>query len=112
MSSRMKRVENLILQSIPTIINQKVNDERIGFISITSVEISKDLSTAKVYYSQIGSEEEKEKTFKGLCSAAGTIKGYISNIVHLKRIPNLRFIYDDSLERGVETLKKIQELDI
>ena len=64
MSSRMKRVENLILQSIPTIISQKINDERIGFISITGVEMSKDLSTAKVYYSQIGSEEEKSKRLK------------------------------------------------
>lgn len=112
MSSRMKRVEALMLQSIPTIIKQKINDERIGFISFTGVEIAKDLSVAKVYYSQIGSDEEKERTFKGLCSAAGAIKGYLSNIVQLKRIPNLRFFYDDSLERGAETLRKINELGI
>ena len=112
MTSRMKRVEKLILQSIPTIINQKINDERIGFISITDVELSKDLKIAKVYYSQIGDETEKEKTFAGLCSASGAIKGYLSNILHLKRIPNVKFIYDDSLERGASTLSTIQNLNV
>ena len=112
MSSRMKRVEALILQSIPRIINQKINDERIGFISFTGVELARDLSIAKVFYSQIGNDEEKERTFKGLCSSAGAIKGYLSNIVQLKRVPNLRFFYDHSLERGAETYDKIQKLNI
>ena len=112
MSDRMKRVEALMLQSIPTIITQKINDERIGFISFTSAEISRDLSVAKVYYSQIGTDEQKAETFKGLCSSAGAIKGYLSKILQLKRIPNIRFFYDDSLERGVATVKQIQDLNI
>ena len=64
MSNRIKRIETLILQNISTIIKQKINDERIGFISFTDVHVSKDLGQAKIYYSQIGSEEEKNEHLK------------------------------------------------
>tara|TARA_B100000315_G_C14245716_1_gene437318 strand:+ start:137 stop:478 length:342 start_codon:yes stop_codon:yes gene_type:complete len=110
MVNRLDRVSSLLKQEIALIISQKINDKRIGFISITGIKISKDLSDAWVYYSQIGSDQEKEITKRGLYSAQKFIKMELGKIIALKKIPNLHFRYDKAIESGSNIIHKINNI--
>ena len=109
--NRIKRVEALIKEEIASILHKKIHNTRIGFVSIIDIKISKDLSHARVFYSQIGTEDEKEETFKNLKKAAKFIKGEVGKVIRVKTIPNLRFIPSDSLEKGSELVRKINALN-
>ena len=108
--SRKERLESFLKTEISSIIIRTLNDSRIGFISITNVKLSKDHGLASIYYSQIGSEEEREKTRKGLHSARKFIKGELGKELKHIPIPNLKFIFDESIERGVDLVNKINKL--
>ena len=98
-------------KEISEVLQRKINDSRIGFISILDVKLSKDLDHAWVYYSQIGSEEEIQITKKGLASATKFIKNEIGKVLKIKTIPDIHFRYDDSLVRGTEIVEKLKELE-
>tara|TARA_E500000178_G_scaffold317583_1_gene338241 strand:+ start:244 stop:582 length:339 start_codon:yes stop_codon:yes gene_type:complete len=108
---RVKRLESLLKNEISSILTKKINDMRIGFISITDIKISKDNKDAWVYYSQIGSEEEKLKSKKGLSSATKFIHAELSRSIRYMPIPKLHFRFDDSLERGSDIINKINKLN-
>ena len=108
---RAKRLESLLKNEISLILAQKINDIRIGFISITHIKISKDNKHAYVYYSQIGTEEEKEKNKKGLASATKFIHAELSRIIRYMPVPKLHFRFDDSIEKGTDVLNKLSELN-
>jgi ribosome-binding factor A len=83
------------------IIEREINDPRIGFITVTSVRVSPDLSHARVSISSLGDVEQRKKALKGLRSAAGFIRHALSRrLHHLRRIPELTFDYDETLEKG------------
>lgn len=105
--SRLDRVNSLLRNEIANILLLKVNDARIGFISICEVRASKDLRHAYVYYSQIGTEEDKAKTKKGLYSASKFIYLDLKKRLSLATIPYLHFRLDTSLERGSRILDKL-----
>jgi len=107
--SRIERLNSLIKQEIAAIL-RKFDDAKVRLVSIIDVEISKDLTLAKVYYSQIGSDEDKKKTYWRLKTSARFIKGEIGKVIHIRTIPNLVFIYDESLERGDRVLEKLKQL--
>ena len=75
-----------------------LKDPRIGFVTITKVAVSDDLRTARVYYSVFGGEDQKEESHQGLESAKGYIKRELGRRVRLKYIPEISFLFDDSLE--------------
>ncbi len=79
----------------------KLKDPRIGFVTVTEVDTSPDLRTARVYVSVLGSEAERERSLEGLRSAHGFLQGRIASAMTLKRTPTLSFHYDESAERGV-----------
>lgn len=110
--SRMDRIDELIRREISEILIRRVNDHRIGFISVISVKTSPDLSLATIYYSQIGSEDDKHRTSKALKSAIGFIRGELGKKLMLKTLPRIRFEYDESIERGSELLEKIKALNV
>lgn len=108
--SRSERLAHLLRNEIGTIILTKLNDHRIGFVSITDVEVSDDLSSAKVLYSCFGSEEEKKKTLKGLISAIPVIRSILAETIELRIVPKLRFIQDNSIEEGDRKIAIINKL--
>ena len=108
--ARQDRISSLLKSEIATLLRNKINDDRIGFISITDVTVSKKHDHAYVYYSQIGTPEEKERTKKGLASASKFLHAELSKIIRYMAVPKLHFRFDDSIERGVETLNKINSL--
>jgi ribosome-binding factor A len=109
--ARIERLEALIRKEVAEILQRKTSDSRIGFISITDVEISKDMATATVYYSQLGSDKEKADTRKGLASAAGHIHYELCRrINYIKTVPKLTFRFDDGIERGASVLNIMKDL--
>lgn len=106
---RPRRVAQLIQEELGRIMLRGFKDERIsGFLTITGVRASPDLKTATIYYSVLGSDEDREATAEGLVAATNFIRREISKNLRLRFTPNLRFVYDEAIERGdrIERLLK------
>jgi ribosome-binding factor A len=101
----MRRINEMLREVVGDAISTDLNDPRIGFVTVTSVETSSDLSAARVYVSVLGSEEEREATLAGLRSAHGVIQARIAAETRMKRTPTLSFHYDETIERGVRISK-------
>ncbi len=106
----MIRIESLLKQEISRIIQQDFRSN-LGLISITGIKIAKDLSSATVFYSHLGSESEQKKSFEKLSKSTSFIKGELGKHIRLKRIPNLIFRLDNSIERGFNLLQKINKMN-
>jgi ribosome-binding factor A len=98
--SRMRRINEVLREVVGAAIAGELSDPRIGFVTVTSVETSPDLRTAKVFVSVLGSEEEREATLEGLRSSHGPIQARIAAETRMKRTPTLSFRYDDTIEKG------------
>jgi ribosome-binding factor A len=99
-SKRSEKVGDLIRKEISQILLEELKDPRIGFVTVTKVALSDDLRIAKVYYSVFGGEQDKEASYEGLESARGYIKRELGKRVRLKYMPEITFMFDDSLEYG------------
>jgi ribosome-binding factor A len=100
MGNRPKRLGELLKQEISELITREIKDPRIGFVSITSVDLSPDLRNAKIYISVLGSEKEKKSSLAGLNSATSFIKRELGRRLRLRYMPDLMILYDDSIEKG------------
>jgi ribosome-binding factor A len=112
MSHRSNRVGEQMKKELSDIIGRKIKDPRIGFVTVTDVEVSGDLQQAKVYITVLGDEEQRENTLKGLAKAKGFIRSEIGQRVRLRKTPELIFEFDESINYGnrIESLlKKIQD---
>jgi ribosome-binding factor A len=111
-SFRMERLNESVKELLSELLLGRIKDPRIGFVTITSVKISPDLLTAKVYYSVMGGEGEKLESKKGLESARNYMRKTVSRELKLHHAPEFRFIYDDSLDKAIaieEALKEIKQ---
>ncbi|MGD6803064.1 30S ribosome-binding factor RbfA [Rossellomorea vietnamensis] len=112
MSHRSNRVGEQMKKELSDIIGRKIKDPRIGFVTVTDVEVSGDLQQAKVFITVLGDEEQRENTLKGLAKAKGFIRSEIGQRVRLRKTPELIFEFDESINYGnrIESLlKKIQD---
>ena len=109
MSDRMRRVNAAVREVLSESVGE-LKDPRIGFVTVTGVETSPDLRTARVFVSVLGSEEKREKTLAGLEAAHGVLQARIARELRMKRTPQLTFEYDESVERGVRMSQLIDEL--
>lgn len=100
--SRTRRVAELVRRELANLITSEISDPRISQITITAVEVSKDLRNAKVYITRLGepSEPDKAQTLEALAHAAGFLRRELSHALTLKNTPALHFYYDNSAERG------------
>ena len=96
----MRRVNESIKEILGDAITTELKDPRIGFVTVTDVDTSSDLRTARVYVSVLGTEEERERSLTGLRSSHGFLQGKIASSMRMKRTPTLTFEYDESAERG------------
>jgi ribosome-binding factor A len=95
------RLADQIQKELASLFHLEVKDPRINFITITDVELTVDLSLAKVFYSTFPSDSERlASTQEGLEAVVGFLRSKISKSIRLHHAPELKFIYDDSLERG------------
>ena len=110
MGVRPERVAKELKRYISEIIHKELKDPRIGFITITDVEMTKDLKLAKVYYSILGNRTEKNNTVNALKSAAGFIKKMIGDNLDLRYIPEILFKEDLSGERARNVYRILDEI--
>lgn len=100
-SNRIKRVEQLIYRQLVMLIRNNVSDPRIGEMSITEVQVSKDLEHAKVFYTILDDNDISRKECQSaLVKAKGYIRTLLSKAVDLRITPELKFVYDDSALKG------------
>ncbi|MFA5142733.1 MAG: 30S ribosome-binding factor RbfA [Candidatus Omnitrophota bacterium] len=97
-SQRSERVQEALRQEISRIVQGEMKDPRLGFITITKVELTKDLRYSRVYFSVLGEEKDKKLALKGLNNAKGYIKGLLSDRIKLRFMPEVAFVIDESLE--------------
>jgi len=112
--SRHERVEEAIRKEVSLIIHDELKDPRIGFVTITRVELTKDLRNAKIFYSVLGKEEDHKKTKLALDSALGYIRSLVAQKINMRFATELMFQEDHSTKYSVrieEVLNKIKELD-
>lgn len=100
-SYRMRRVNEALKEIIGLAIEKDLKDPRIGFVTLTGVDTTPDLSHAKVFVSVYGKQAEKEATMEGLRSAEAFLQRRINDELHLKRTPALEFVYDESVDQGM-----------
>jgi len=111
MSHRIERVNNLIRQEISELLQRQVKDPRLGtFVAVTEVVTSPDLRHAKVFVSYISSKEEKQETLSALAGASRFFRKELAKNLRLRRIPELSFHWDDSIERGDHLLRLIDQV--
>ncbi|MGI8944706.1 MAG: 30S ribosome-binding factor RbfA [Thermoleophilaceae bacterium] len=99
-SDRMRRVNEALREVLSSRIAAGLKDPRVGFVTVTAVETSPDLSHARVYVSVLGDELERADTLEGLSSSAGYLQAVLGREVRMKRTPTLAFVHDDSIDRG------------
>ena len=111
MAHRIQRVSSLMRQEISQLLQRQVKDPRLGnFVAVTEVSLSPDLRYARVFVSCMGSEEEKQAMLSGLVAASGFLRNRLAKRLRLRRIPELSFHWDDSIERGAHLLQRIDEV--
>ncbi len=111
MTYRIERFNSLLRQEISDIIRRQVKDPRLSvFISVTAVEISSDLKFAKVHFSSMGTENEKKEILRALTSAAGFIRHELGNRMQARRIPELSFRLDETIEKADRVLRLIDQI--
>ena len=104
-SARMRRINEMLREVVGAAITSDLNDPRIGFVTVTSVDTTPDLRASRVYVSVLGSPEEREATLAGLQSSHGVIQARIARETRMKRTPTLTFHYDDTIEKGLRISK-------
>jgi ribosome-binding factor A len=111
MTRRLERLNGLFRQQLSDLLLRQLKDPRLAqFVSITRVIISPDLSHARVFVSVMGSEKEKASTLEGLTAAANYLRRELNNRISLRRMPELSFRRDDSLEQGAHVLDLLKQI--
>ena len=105
MSIKIDRIASQMIKEISYILATEVKDNDIRFVTVTDVKVTNDLSFAKVYVTVL-KEDKIEETMKALKSAAGFIRKELANRLEIRHIPELEFVYDESIEYG----KKIENI--
>jgi ribosome-binding factor A len=106
---RMRRINEVLREVVGAAISGELSDPRIGFVTVTAVETSPDLRTAKVFVSVFGDSDEREATLEGLRSSHGVIQSRIAAETRMKRTPTLTFHYDDTIEKASRVTELLEE---
>lgn len=107
--SRTLRIADQIQRELADLIHNELKDRRVGMITLTSVEVNQDYTHAKIFYTSLGSEEDNFLTDKGLEHAASFLRSQLAHRLRLRLVPQLQFIYDESVERGIRLTQLIDK---
>jgi len=108
--TRMERLAQEMQQEIALIIHREVKAQGQGFVTITRMELSKDLRHAKVFFSCLGSQEQRDSSQEALQRSAGFIYGLLKKRFRIKTIPELQFRYDPSIEGSIAMSEVLDRL--
>ena len=107
--SRRDRVSEQIRRELAELIRTELKDPRVGMVSITGVDVSADYAHAKVYFSSMSGREHLDAVVTGLQNASGFLRRELGRRISIHTTPQLHFVFDESLERGADLSKLIQE---
>ena len=108
--SRPQRVADQLRAEITDLLAREVHDPGIGFLTVTHVKVTPDLQVARVYYTTLGDEKARRETDRALRRAVPFLRRHIGRRLHLKRVPELEFFFDEAIERGDRIEQILQEL--
>jgi ribosome-binding factor A len=108
-SQRLRRVADQIQRELSGLLHSELKDPRVGMVTLTGVEVSPDLAHAKVFFTTLGDAEALTRTGTGLKRAAGFLRTELGHRLKLRVTPELRFVHDASVERGVRLSKLIDD---
>ena len=100
--SRHQRLASQILRSLSELLRFDIKDPRLQRVSLTSVDLSRDLSVARVYYSMLDPDEDFAEALEGLERATGFLRSKLGRTLKVRNVPELRFAHDDSAEQGAK----------
>lgn len=107
----MRRVDEAIRQVVGDVLAAELKDPRVGFVTVTDVRTSADLSHARVYVSVLGDADIRQASMDGLDSAHGFLQRRVAGELRLKRTPTLEFAYDDTTDRALRVDELIDEIE-
>lgn len=110
MAFKKERLEKIMMREIGNIIMRDIKDDRIRFVSITNVNLTNDLSIATVFYTVFGNENQIENTSRVFNEAKPYIRTILAKKISVKKVPELIFKYDTSLEEGAKIEKILAEI--
>ncbi|MNW23569.1 Ribosome-binding factor A [compost metagenome] len=108
---RTGRVSEQIKKELSLLIQSELKDPRIGFITVTGVEVTNDLSQAKVYLSVLGDDEQKQGSLKGLEKASGFLRSEVGKRIRLRHVPELIFKIDESIAYGSRIERLLSDIE-
>lgn len=108
---RAHRVAEQMKQEMTDIISRRLKDPRVGFVTVTGVDVTGDLQQAKVYFTVLGDEEKKAATMEALEKASGFIRSEIGKRIRLRKTPEIFFEFDESIEYGNRIEKILSDLN-
>lgn len=109
-STRLQKMARLLKEELSRIIREEINDPRLGFISITEIEVSHDLGFADIYISAYGTDEEEAASIAVLERASGFLRGELGRQIEIRHIPELHFHLDKSLQRGFKVVELLRQI--
>src|SRR5690242_5357025 len=108
---REDQLSGAITRELSDLMHTRMKDPRIGFASITGVELSHDLRYAKVYVSVMGSPEEQRETMRGLDSANGFLRRELAQRLTIRHVPEISFRLDESIARGARVMDLLKQVE-
>jgi ribosome-binding factor A len=111
-SQRTDRLDSQIRQELMDLLQREMKDPRLGFVTITRVETARDLGSARVWVSILGTEEERERSMRALSVATPWLRRRLAERLTLRSVPQLSLRRDDSIESGDRVLRLLREIEI
>lgn len=106
---RSRRIADQIQRELSEIIRLELKDPRVGMVTITSVDVTSDNAHAKIFFTMLGEAAQVDACTQGLEHAAGYLRSELAHRMRLRTVPQLHFVYDVSVERGVKLSRLIDE---
>lgn len=100
--SRSQRLGAQVLRTLSELLRFETKDPSLATVSLTAVDLSRDLGVAKVYYSLLNPDDDPQPVQEGLQRASGFLRGRLGRSLEIRHVPELRFVHDDSIAHGVE----------
>ncbi len=111
MNRRTDRIGHLIQRELGDFIFREMSDQRVGFVTISRVEVTTDLSHAKVMVSVLGNEKEKRDSLTALGHAAAYMRNHLAKVLQTRTVPKLSFVEDKNLEHGFRINEVLKDLE-
>ncbi|MEI6308168.1 MAG: 30S ribosome-binding factor RbfA [bacterium] len=108
---RREKLQEAIRELIATVIHRELKDPRVGFVTITKVEMTPDGRSVKVFFSVLGAAEQIQRTIEGLTKAQGFLQKRVAEHLQMRFAPHVQIVYDDSLEKAMQVQQLLRRLE-